>query len=520
MKILDLLPDKETDNIVASVPAGSFVVPKDVPVKLTEGEQVIPPDKVPVVDAKVKAAGGNGIQDLAPQRYTVNNRDLTWDEYKTGYTESQLRGKKEIPQVVVPQAKNAKYLNQTAPVRFNNDGSITNLDNMQELETGGFVNPQLDENGEPIEPLQPVNTNPTVVDANTDLAQQNQRAAQASEAYLNKDIADMQNNNPQIPISQGNDRIDSDTEKIKALFDVTVPKFDEARAERLKKVAASNAIGQTLSSAITGLMARKTGAPVVDTRTGITSAALDQYNKMLAEDKGYKYQAAIGKTSAAMEGIKEKAANEAANARYNNQLLANTQNLINKFKLDKYARDEEYRRRADELTMKWGFTLAELAKKNEYDQNKTIQEANLRMKQARYEQGQMNYRAKLNNPNGANGQDVMQYFDPNDGTTKTVDRSKALWVVQQAVSDPKNVDDSGRPLYKVSDFIVKGTNGQYEVSPDYAAQEKKYGGSYSNQPLGPVYNPQFNDPDIPQSQPVRQAAPKTANKPTYKIETW
>ena len=100
-------------------------------VMLTKGEVVIAPEHVSVVDNIAKQHGMKGIDDLAPnskikaakmlacggkvkkmetggpvkKSFTVKDRDLTNDETKSGFTESQLRGKKTI---TVEEQKNTK----------------------------------------------------------------------------------------------------------------------------------------------------------------------------------------------------------------------------------------------------------------------------------------------------------------------------------------------------------------------------------------------------------------------------
>jgi len=93
MKIFNFLDDNSVtvegkpgkDNIPAQVPQGSFIVP----VNVTAGEKIIPPGNVPIVDKAVKQAGGNGIQDLAPnsggntesQLQTMNVQTVPEPEY-------------------------------------------------------------------------------------------------------------------------------------------------------------------------------------------------------------------------------------------------------------------------------------------------------------------------------------------------------------------------------------------------------------------------------------------------------
>ena len=201
----------------------------------------------------------------------------------------------------------------------------------------------------------------------------------------------MMENTPQVDPTQGSDTINTNTRKIIDILGMTTPKFDDQKAERLKKISAINAVGQALSTAFGGYIGAK-GGPILDTRTDITPKALAEYQAMVEKDKDNKYKTAMMQAQEAINGIREVSQNELKNKQYNQEQKAKTFGMKSKFNLDAYAKSEEHRYRLDEQTAKFGFTMDELLQKNGYDVDKAKLEAENRLKIAQLQQGGENAR--------------------------------------------------------------------------------------------------------------------------------
>jgi len=189
----------------------------------------------------------------------------------------------------------------------------------------------VDENGNPIEidkleskPIQPV---VNAKQSKQIIANNAQQAA----------IGQVENNavwNNVIPETQGNDSIWRNNDKIQQLIQSAQPKVDEQRMERNKKIAAVNSIGQGVSAALSGIVGVKKGGQILNTNTDITPKALADYNSLLKEKQGYEYQTALAKANAGITALKEQAANDLANKRYNQQLKSDWQKLKAKITLE------------------------------------------------------------------------------------------------------------------------------------------------------------------------------------------
>lgn len=83
-----------------------------------------------------------------------------------------------------------------------------------------------------------------------------------------------------------------------ALIDKGTPQLDEQKAKRLKFAAATNALGQGLSTLFGGVMGAK-GGPILEQKNEFTPAALAEYNNMIAADKEAKYRNAMSKSQLA-----------------------------------------------------------------------------------------------------------------------------------------------------------------------------------------------------------------------------
>ena len=206
---------------------------------------------------------------------------------------------------------------------------------------------------------------------------------QKRQEYLLKGYYD---NVPQIDPNMGNQEIRNNTQKVVQMLGLTTPKFDEAKAERLKKVAAINAGGQALSAAISGLMARKNGV-VLNTSTDITPKALAEYSAMIEKDKDNQYKTAVMQAQAGIQGLQQEAANTLSNKKWNQEQKTKAYQAIQKFSLDKYLNDEKYRQKMNELTLKHGFDMSKLAQEQGFDEKKMKFEAKNRIETAKIRAG-------------------------------------------------------------------------------------------------------------------------------------
>ena len=166
-----------------------------------------------------------------------------------------------------------------------------------------------------------------------------------------------------VPETQGNDKILSNAERIQQLIGATTPKFDEEKANRLKRISGVNAIGQAISTAFSGAMGAR-GGPILNTNTDITPKALEEYKAMLAEDKGNQYRTKLAQAQAGIQAMKEQAANELENKRFNQKQMAEVKQAIAKFDMDKYHNNLKYRRDMDMLADKNGFEWEKMIKEN------------------------------------------------------------------------------------------------------------------------------------------------------------
>lgn len=293
-------------------------------------------------------------------------------------------------------------------------------------------------------------------------------------------------NTPQIPENDGSQTIIENSKKVQELLGLTTPKFDEQKAERLKKIAAINAIGQGLSTAFGGYIGSK-GGPILNTATNITPAALAEYNAMVEKDKDNKYRTNIMQVQEAVRGMHDVAANELNNRKANQKALEETSRVINKFKLDRYADNEKYRRDIDLLLFKYGIDVAKTARDNQYDEAKTKASVENQWKLARYNQGQANYRAKLKSDGTTDAPaGMVAYYNPQTGQRDYIERSKALYIIGKAKQERDSNDD---PVYKMEDLITKPDKyNPEEMGLSLYNLLQKYGGGYSpkSDPLGIV----------------------------------
>ena len=109
-----------------------------------------------------------------------------------------------------------------------------------------------------------------------------------------------------LPEPTDEDRIKAKLEEIKrtggnaiySLIDQGTPVLDEKKAQRLKFAAATNALGQGLSTLFGGVMGAK-GGPILEQRNDFAPAALAEYNQMVAADKDAQYRNAMAKSQLA-----------------------------------------------------------------------------------------------------------------------------------------------------------------------------------------------------------------------------
>lgn len=113
-----------------------------------------------------------------------------------------------------------------------------------------------------------------------------------------------------------------------ALIDQGTPQLDEQKAKRLKFAAATNALGQGLSTLFGGVMGAK-GGPILEQRNEFTPAALAEYNQMIAADKEAQYRNAMAKSQ--YVGQLFQMANNNANTEDNRKFSRETQKLSQDF---------------------------------------------------------------------------------------------------------------------------------------------------------------------------------------------
>lgn len=371
----------------------------------------------------------------------------------------------------------------------------SNQKTVQGYDTGGFV-VGYDENDNPI--YLPEGDNPeaalqaTAQGVNTGAEHQGPPtpapnvATGKQNAPAEPDYQAMYANTPQIPKNDGSQTILENSKRVQELLGLTTPKFDEQKAERLKKIATINSIGQGLSTAFGGYIGTK-GGPILNTATNITPAALAEYNAMVEKDKDNKYRTNIMQVQEAVRGMHDVAANELNNRKANQKALEETSRIISKFKLDRYADNEKYRRDIDLLLFKYGIDVAKTAKDNQYDEEKTKKAVENQWKLARYNQGQANYRAKLKSEGtGQAPAGMVAYYNPQTGQREYIERSKALYIIGKAKQERDSNDD---PVYKMEDLITKPDKyNPEEMGLSFYDLLQKYGGGYEpkSDPLGIV----------------------------------
>lgn len=339
------------------------------------------------------------------------------------------------------------------------------------------------------------------------------------EAPQEPDLAQMRANVPQISETQGNDKIQTVYAKLNDLFAATTPKYDEKKAERLKRIAKINSIGELLTQGIVGVMAAKGGGPVTNVTTNTTPKALAEYNQMLAEDKSNKYRTALLQAQSNAEGLKAQAQNELANKRYNMEQKAAVENLINKFNLDKYAKNEEYRMKVQEMLMKYGIDVDLLAKKNDYDEKKTKAQMKHDVARDQYREQNANYRANLkgDKTGGAarftGDQDQIVPIKMPDGTIKYLSGTEAYQILGQI--SKRASEEAG--TNKITDPLFNRMGNNDFTAGEASALIAAYGMDLVNP--APYNYP--TDPLEPQqvSKPTTPANTQPAKK-GYTIHTW
>lgn len=333
------------DKVPANVPEGSFVVPKEnvpVAVKLTDGEMLIPPKVVKEVDAKAKQAGMNGINDLAPggRHYVYPpGKDIPLSD-KEGYTESQLRDRNQLIQAEQIAEKPTVKQMMDVPV-FDSQGQPTGrtVRKLVEVPNPYYRRPGYVKGG-----LVERQAAKALGVSNEDIAAMAQQPVEpqadaqqkAEQDYINS----IYQNISTVPEDYGNEVIRTNRDKIYDIIGRTTPAFDEKKAERLKRIAAVNSIGQGISAAFSGVMGKR-GGPILNTNNDITPKALAEYQMMVAQDKDNRHKTALLQAQQTISSMREEAANTLANKKYNAEQIARANTLVHKYKLDKVLGDRK-----------------------------------------------------------------------------------------------------------------------------------------------------------------------------------
>jgi hypothetical protein len=258
-----------------------------------------------------------------------------------------------------------------------------------------------------------------------------------------------------VPETQGNDKILSNSERIQQLIGATTPKFDEEKANRLKRISGVNAIGQAISTAFSGAMGAR-GGPILNTNTDITPKALEEYKAMLAEDKGNQYRTKLAQAQAGIQAMKEQAANELENKRFNQKQMAEVKQAIAKFDMDKYHNNLKYRREMDMVSAKNGFEWDKLNQGNEWNKEAAAKKFEndriLHNSDNAAALARVKVTASGNALTSSDGTSLISYWDPKTGERKTMDRAMAMDIVGKAL---KEVDSEGNKVYDIKNLVTE-----------------------------------------------------------------
>ena len=336
------------DNVNATVPANSFIVPKEnapVAVKLTPGEVVVPPSQMDILRSNA-AKLGIKMQDLAPKgRYTYpQGQDINAGD-REGYTESQLRDRNAS--ITTEEIENTGIYSD---FRKNNQPIVQGYDK------GGYVNAQgvlVDEDGNPMYKRK---LNQQAAEAlgvgNADI----NAMAKNVNPSKNAQSAEQQFMSSTVPETQGIAENRSNLDKIYDIIGRSTPKIDEQKAERLKKIAGINAIGKGISTLFSTISAGR-GGPVFKDTNDITPKALAEYNTMISKDKDNQYRTALQKANAGITSLKEEQAIIMANKKYNQELKADWNKLTAKITLEDIRDNNKRAQRWQEMLYKQGIDI-------------------------------------------------------------------------------------------------------------------------------------------------------------------
>lgn len=276
-----------------------------------------------------------------------------------------------------------------------------------------------------------------------------------------------------IDTKQGVQEAKTRTEQIQQMLGMTTPKMDEVKAERLKKIAAVNSVGQALSTAFGGYIGTK-GGPILNTQTDITPKALADYKTMVANDKENKYRTNMLKVQESIRGLHDIAQIENENKKYNQAIKTQAMQAVSKFNLEKYNRDEAYRLKMDEIANKNGFEWKVMLKKNEFDEKKAKEAAANQVKIAQMHEGGANARqaaslaeSKRLYPNGkGSGQNTYGISGITFQNKSTKENVNLTGEQVGAIIDAVRYDTSPAS-YQARKVIASAVNSKGQYSMDY-----------------------------------------------------
>lgn len=219
------------------------------------------------------------------------------------------------------------------------------------------------------------------------------------------------------------------------------PQVDMQRAEKLKKQAQWNSMGNVLSAIFSGYMGSK-GAPILNTTNEYVPAAMGEYEKMLAQDKENTYRDNLMRLQMMTQGI--------------NQDIASEQKASDRqfqWDINKWEKDQQYRNQVASLALQHGYNLEELNIKNKADMEQLGKRLQAEMKMRDSEN-----QAQMNQINASQG-----------------------WMANREAAERKWKEDfykkNGQmPGAKTKPTQIAGTN--YEISPKTHVQIKSGGRTY------------------------------------------